>query len=115
MTSQKGKQFLVGYKNRMPILPSYKRFIVHLILSKNGVSYCHGTNHSRGVLILRSDKLQFELNQVRSDTDGRYVLTNALIRLSFFVAKHLLPKQSTRAMLFLFMGVIDTGRSTQYP
>ena len=37
----------------------------------------HGTNHSRGVLILISDKLQFELKHVRSDTDGRYVLIDS--------------------------------------
>ena len=49
--------------------------------------YSHGTSHSRGVLILISDKLQFELKYVRSDTDGRYVLIDALIQdSSFFIA-----------------------------
>ena len=54
--------------------------------------YSHGTNHSRGVLILISDKLQFELKHVKSDSDSRYVLIDALIQDSFFIAKHLLPK-----------------------
>ena len=74
--------------------------------------YSHGTNHSRGVLILISDKLQFELKHVRSDTDGRYVLIDALIQDSpFFIAKHIFPKQNTRSMFFLFTGIIDIGRS----
>ena len=74
--------------------------------------YSYGTNHSRGVLILISDKLQFELKHVRSDTDGRYVLIDALIQDSpFFIAKHILPKQNTRSMFFLFTGIIDIGRS----
>ena len=59
------------------------------ILSKNGVSngpgICfHGTNHSRDVLILISDKLQFESKHVKSDTDGRYVFIDALIQDSLF-------------------------------
>lgn len=46
--------------------------------------YSHGTNHSKGVLILISDKLQFELKSVNQDNDGLYVLINALIQDSPF-------------------------------
>ena len=41
------------------------------------IYYSHGTNHSKGVLILVSDKLQFELRSVSQDSDGRYVLIDA--------------------------------------
>ena len=42
--------------------------------------FSHGTNHSRGVLILINDKLQFEMKNTQSDSDGRYVLIDALIQ-----------------------------------
>ena len=41
------------------------------------IYYSHGTNHIKGVLILVSDKLQFELRSVSQDSDGRYVLIDA--------------------------------------
>ena len=41
------------------------------------IYYSHGTNHSKGVLILVSDKLQFELKSLSQDSDGRYVLIDA--------------------------------------
>ena len=63
--------------------------------------YSHGTNHSRGVLILISDKLQFELKHIKSDTDGRYVLIDALIQDSPFLLLNIYSPNKT--------GIIDTG------
>ena len=35
--------------------------------------FAHGTNHSRGALVLFNDKLQFELRRIKEDKNGRYI------------------------------------------
>ena len=42
--------------------------------------YSHGTNHGKGVIILISNNIQFELKAEIHDTDGRYVLIDALVQ-----------------------------------
>ena len=46
-----------------------------------GKTFCsHGTNHSRDVLILVKDQLDFRLQSSKVDSQGRYVLLEALIQ-----------------------------------
>ena len=47
--------------------------------------YSHGTNHSKGVIILINKNLQFELKAEIHDVDGRYVLIDALVQDSPFL------------------------------
>ena len=42
--------------------------------------FSHGTNHSRGVMILIKDNLEFELKSCVLDTEGRYILINATVQ-----------------------------------
>ena len=42
--------------------------------------FSHGTNHSRGVLILVKDQLDFKLQSFKVDSQGRYVLLETLIQ-----------------------------------
>ena len=42
--------------------------------------YSHGSNHSKGVLVLIRDTLQFELKSVKNDTRGRFVIVEALVQ-----------------------------------
>ena len=42
--------------------------------------YSHGSNHSKGVLVLIRDTLQFELKSVKNDTHGRFVIVEALVQ-----------------------------------
>ena len=45
------------------------------------IYYSHGTNHIKGVLILVSDKLQFELRSVSQDSDGSpFLLLNNILQ-----------------------------------
>ena len=44
------------------------------------IFYSHGTNHSKGVMILVSDRFQFELKSEVQDEDGRYSLIDAIIQ-----------------------------------
>ena len=36
--------------------------------------FSHGTNHSRGVMVLISPELKFKISRVEADEDGRYIL-----------------------------------------
>ena len=50
----------------------------------------HGTGHSKGVLILVRDHLDFKLQSVKVDLQGRYILLEATIQDSpFFTFKHI--------------------------
>ena len=39
--------------------------------------FAHGTNHSRGVLILFNNELHFKIKSEYIDTEGRYILVEA--------------------------------------
>ena len=45
----------------------------------------HGTGHSKGVLILVKDHLDFKLQSVKVDLQGRYILLEAIIQDSPFL------------------------------
>ena len=48
---------------------------------KGKMFYSHGTNHSRGVMILIKDDLEFDLKSFFFlDPDGRYILINAAVQ-----------------------------------
>ena len=51
---------------------------------KGKTFFSHGTNHSRGVLILVKEQLDFRLQSLKVDSQGRYVLLEALIQDSPF-------------------------------
>lgn len=70
--------------------------------------YSHGTNHSRGVLILINDKLLFESKHVRSDIDGRYVLIDALIQDSPFLLLNIYSPNKTPDQCSFFSRVLST-------
>ena len=42
--------------------------------------YSHGSNHSKGVLVLICETLQFELKWVKKDSQGRFVIVEALVQ-----------------------------------
>ena len=46
--------------------------------------FSHGTGHSKGVLILVKDQLDFKLQSVKVDSQGRYILLEAIIQDSPF-------------------------------
>ena len=70
--------------------------------------YSHGTNHSRGTLILINDKLLFESKHVISDIDGRYVLIDALIQDSPFLLLNIYSPNRTPDQCSFFSGVLST-------
>ena len=47
--------------------------------------FSHGTGHSKGVLILVKDQLDFKLQSIKVDSHGRYILLEAIIQDSPFL------------------------------
>ena len=70
--------------------------------------YSHGTNHSKGVSILISDKLQFGSKHVKSDTDGRYVFIDASIQHSPFLLLNIYSPNKTPDQCSFFSRVLST-------
>ena len=54
-----------------------------------------GTNHSKGVAILISDRLDFEEQSVIYNPDSRYVLTDAMIEDSPFLLLNIYAPNDT--------------------
>ena len=62
----------------------------------------HGTNHSRGVMILFKSKLAVNIEQIISDKNGRYILAEASVEGEKFVFLNIYaPKDQTQQVQFL--------------
>ena len=72
MIKLKGKEYLVGVKIRMQTLCFFRKLLVLVI--KNKVGKPCGTNHSKGVLILISEKLDINIIKVQINNNGRYIM-----------------------------------------
>ena len=86
-----GSLCLIGCSNLLPIYVSFRKRIAPQKWKVNGKKqwkgetfFSHGTNHSRGVLILVKDQLDFKLQSLKVDSQGRYVFLEALIQNSPF-------------------------------
>ena len=47
---------------------------------RSNLFFSHGTCHSRGVLVLVKDNLDFNLQTVKTDPEGRYIMLDATIQ-----------------------------------
>ena len=54
--------------------------------AKGKLFFSHGTNHSKGVMILLSNSLDFEIKNELIDADGRFIILDVMIHktLPFF-------------------------------
>ena len=106
-TTTNGNLFLRGSKNKKPTSFFSKKRTARLKLSRIGnLIHCfnwrgemicsHGSNHSRGVLVLIHQQLQFELKNSIIDDKGRFILLEVLVQESPFVLLNLytLPQNS---------------------
>ena len=62
----------------------------------------HGTNHSRGVLILFNNELHFEIKSEYIDTEGRYILVKATIQDTPFLLVNLYAPTKSREQCKFF-------------
>lgn len=87
-----GRLFSIGWRDLQRISVSFKKHIVlqkWKILEKKkwkgDMFFSHGTNHGKGVLILEKDHVDFELQSIKVDLQGRYILLEATIQDSPFL------------------------------
>ena len=81
------RPFSIGFTNLKQIYASFKKPIVlqkwKMYGKNNGRVTCffsHGSSHSRGVLILVRDHLDFKLQSFKADVEGRFILLEAIIQ-----------------------------------
>ena len=64
--------------------------------------FAHGTNHSKGVLILFNDDLQIDIKNVQVDNNGRYIFVNALVQDAPFLFVNLYAPTKTCEQILFF-------------
>ena len=63
--------------------------------------FSHGSEHSRAVLILIKNSLEFELISMRSDKEGRFVVLEAFVQdQKFLFVIIYAPKETSEQTLF---------------
>ena len=68
---------------------------------KGEIFFSHGSEHSRGVLILIKNSLEFELISVRSDKEGRFIFLEAFVQDQKFLFVNIYaPNKSSEQTLF---------------
>ena len=68
---------------------------------KGGRFFSHSSEHSRGVLILIKNSLEFELISVRSDKEGRFIFLEAFVQDQKFLFVNIYaPNKSSEQTLF---------------
>ena len=70
--------------------------------------FAHGTNHSRGVLILFNSELQFEIKKVLNDNGGRYIFVEVTIQDSSFRLVNLYAPTNSREHCSFFESIMST-------
>jgi len=70
--------------------------------------FAHGTNHSKGVLILFSENLQIDISHVLEDSEGRYIFVEALVQDAPFLLVNLYAPTKNQEQGVFFDGVANT-------
>ena len=74
---------------------------------KGEMFFSHGGNHSRSVLILTKDNLDFKIHSTKVDSQGRYIFLEAYIQDSpYFLLNIYAPNKCSEQFLF-FKDVLD--------
>ena len=70
--------------------------------------FAHGTNHSKGVLILFSENLQIDIRHVLKDSESRYIFVEALVQDAPFLLVNLYAPTKNQEQCVFFDAVADT-------
>ena len=62
--------------------------------------FSHGSNHSRGVLVLINEQLQYEINNIVIDDEGQYILLEMTIQESPFLLLNLCAQLNEQIAFF---------------
>lgn len=69
---------------------------------KGDIFFAHGTNKSKGTLILIKNDLDFEAKNVKTDKNGRFVLIKAVIQNSPFILVNVYAPNDTKEQINFF-------------
>ena len=72
----------------------------------------HGTGHSKGVLILVKDQLDFKLQSIKLDSQGRYILLEAMIQNSPFLLLNIYAPNKGSEQCVFFKTISEQLNST---
>ena len=76
--------------------------------------YSHGSNHSRGVLVLINEQLQFELKNTVIDDNGRYILSEMTIQDSPFLLLNLYAPTKLNEQAAFFEEILSIIQTTSF-
>lgn len=76
--------------------------------------YSHGSNHSRGVLVLINEQLQFELKNTVIDDNGRYILLEMTIQDSPFLLLNLYAPTKLNEQAAFFEEILSVIQTTSF-
>ena len=86
MPQPKDKDWLNGYKNKIPIYAVYKRHTSNQgahtdkVKGQKKIFHSNGDQNKAGVAILTSDKIHFEIKTVKRDKEGHYMVIKGSIQ-----------------------------------
>ena len=81
-------------------------------LWKGDMFFSHGTFHSRSVLILVRDQLDFKLQSVKVDSHGRYILLEAMIQDSPFLLLNIYAPNKSAEQCDFFKTIFEELKSS---
>lgn len=68
--------------------------------------FAHGTHHSRGVVILARNNLDFKLKSVQIDDDGRFIFLEVLIQDTLFLLMNIYAPNKISEQISFFRNVL---------
>ena len=74
---------------------------------KGQMFFSHGSGHSRGVLILIKNSLEFELKSVGQDSQGRFVLVEASVQDQKCIFLNIFAPNKTNKQIIFFDRIKD--------
>ena len=76
--------------------------------------FSHGSNHSRGVLVLINEQLQYEINNVVIEDEGRYILLEMTIQESPFLMLSLYAPTKLNEQIAFFQEILSAVQSANF-
>ena len=74
----------------------------------------HGSNHSRGVLVLINEQLQYEIRNTVIDDEGRYILLDMTIQESPFLLLNLYAPTKLNEQIVFFQEILSVVQSANF-
>ena len=74
------------------------------------IYFCHGTNHSRGVMIMFNPKLDALVDSVEVDKNGRYLLLQTTISDTTFQLCNIYSPNNSSDQITFFSSILDVLR-----